>query len=95
VARVAEAAREQGRSVSVCGALGSDVDALPILIGLGIHEVSAVPSSIPRLKRIARELEARACRELARRALEAPTAAAVRELAAAARTARPTLVPGG
>jgi phosphoenolpyruvate-protein kinase (PTS system EI component) len=95
IARVAEAAHEQDRGVAVCGALGSDLDALLILIGLGIHEVSAVPSSIPRLKRIARELEARACRDLARRALEAPTAAAVRELAAAARTHRPTLVPGG
>ena len=95
IARVTEAALTQGRSVSVCGALGSDVDALPVLVGLGVHEISAVPSSIPRLKRVARELDTQACRDLARRALEMPTAAAVRELVAATRLSRPALVPGG
>ena len=85
IALVADAARERGRGVSVCGALGSDVDALPMLIGLGIHEVSATPAAIPRLKRMARTLDAAECRELARRALEQSTAQAVRELAAVAR----------
>ena len=95
IARVTEAASAQGRSVSVCGALGSDGDALPVLVGLGVHEISAVPSSIPRLKRLARELDTQACRELARRALELPTAAAVRDLVASTRAAHPALVPGG
>lgn len=95
VARVTEAASFHGRAVSVCGALGSDVDALPVLVGLGVHEISAVPSSIPRLKRLARELDTHACRDLARRALELPSAAAVRELVASTHAARPALVPGG
>jgi phosphoenolpyruvate-protein phosphotransferase len=94
MARVAEAAREHGRSVSVCGALGSDDDALPILVGLGIHEVSALPSAIPRLKRIARGIDAGECRDLARRALEQSTAAEVRALVAASRTSRPSLAAG-
>jgi phosphoenolpyruvate-protein kinase (PTS system EI component) len=85
IAMVAQAGHAKHKTVSVCGALGSDVDALPILIGLGIHEVSATPAMIPRLKRMARLLDARECRELARRALEQSTAAAVRELAAVAR----------
>ena len=83
VALVAEAGRSHGRSVSLCGALGSDVDALPLLIGLGVHEISAAPSAIPRLKRVARELDASRCGEKARRALEMSTAAEVREMAAA------------
>lgn len=99
IAMVSEAARERGRTASVCGALGSDVDALPMLIGLGIHEVSATPAAIPRLKRVARALDASACRELARRALEQSTAAAVRELAAVARAqareGRAASIPGG
>ena len=85
VALVAEAARARGIGASVCGALASDVDALPMLIGLGIHEVSATPAAIPRLKRMARTLDAGECRELAARALEQSTAQAVRELAAVAR----------
>jgi len=103
IGMVAEAARARGISASVCGALASDADALPMLIGLGIHEISATAAVIPRLKRMARTLDAGECRELARRALEQSTAQAVRELAAVARAhARghyiapvPSIPPGG
>jgi len=81
VALVAEAGRASGKSVSVCGALASDVDALPILIGLGVHEISATPQVIPRLKRTVRLLDAAECRDLAHRALEQQSASEVRELA--------------
>ena len=80
IALVAEAGRAHGKPVAICGALGSDVDALPILIGLGIHDVSAAPATIPRLKRTVRGLAAADCADLARRALETSTAAEVREL---------------
>ncbi len=85
IAVVADAGREAGKSVSVCGAMGSDVDALPILIGLGVNEISATPAMIPRLKRTVRLLDAGECRELAHRALEQQSAAAVRDLALYAR----------
>jgi phosphoenolpyruvate-protein kinase (PTS system EI component) len=80
IAQVAEAGRANGKPVSLCGALGSDADALPLLVGLGVQEVSAAPASIPRLKRIARSLDTQACREWARQALELDSAAAVRGL---------------
>jgi phosphoenolpyruvate-protein phosphotransferase len=86
IALVADAGRSHGKSASVCGALGSDVDALPLLIGLGVHEISATPAMIPRLKRTVRLLDAGECRELAQRALELTTAAQVRELALFARS---------
>ena len=97
IARVAEAARERGKSASVCGALASDVDALPLLVGLGIHEISATPAAIPRLKRVARSLDSSVCAALARRALEQSTAAAVRELArgAPAEAGSTAAIPGG
>ena len=85
IAATIEGARGHGRSVSVCGAMASDVDALPLLIGLGVHEISATPSTIPRLKRTVRGLHAGECAELARRALAQESAAAVRDLAAQAR----------
>jgi len=87
IAATVEGARAHGRSVSVCGAMASDVDALPLLIGLGVHEISATPSAIPRLKRTVRLLDARECAELARRALGEDSAAAVRDLAFQARAA--------
>jgi phosphoenolpyruvate-protein phosphotransferase len=85
IAATVEGARAHGRSVSVCGAMASDVDALPLLIGLGVHEISATPSTIPRLKRTVRGLDSAECAELARRALGEESAAAVRDLAAQAR----------
>ena len=80
IASVADAGRAAGKPVSVCGALGADVDALPILIGLGIHDVSAAPATIPRLKRTVRLLDTAQCADLARRALEQSSASEVRDL---------------
>ena len=80
IASVANAGHAAGTEVAVCGGLGSDIAAIPILIGLGIREVSAVPAMIPRIKRAIRLLDARACKELAREALDCDTAAAVRAL---------------
>jgi phosphoenolpyruvate-protein phosphotransferase len=79
---VAAAGRDCGREVAVCGGLGSDPDAIALLIGLGIREVSAVPDAIPEIKRIIRALDARDCRELARQALNLSDARAVRRLVA-------------
>jgi phosphoenolpyruvate-protein kinase (PTS system EI component) len=62
--------------------LGSDPDAIALLVGLGIREVSAVPSVIPEIKRIIRSLDIASCRELANQALNQVDAAAVRRLVA-------------
>ena len=80
IAATVEGARTQGRSVSVCGAMASDVEALPLLIGLGVREISATPSAIPRLKRLVRALNAGECARLAGRALDQESAAGVRAL---------------
>ena len=76
----AAAARAAGRPIAVCGALASDPAAVPLLVGLGADELSAVPSAIPELKATLRGLHLDDCRALAARALEAPSAAAVRAL---------------
>ena len=81
IARTAGAALSHGRRVAVCGGLASDPTAAPILIGLGVHELSVVPSFIPQLKALISGVSLDACRELARQALELETAEAVRALA--------------
>ncbi|SEH11248.1 Phosphocarrier protein HPr /phosphoenolpyruvate--protein phosphotransferase /PTS system IIA component, Glc family [Sphingopyxis sp. YR583] len=73
----------RGRWVGVCGGLASDPAALPILIGLGVTELSAVPGFVAEAKQIVRGLsliEARAHAELA---LQCKSAAEVRALARA------------
>jgi multiphosphoryl transfer protein len=81
IARTVEAAHLHDRRIAVCGGLASDPAAAPILIGLGIHELSVVPSVIPQLKALIAGISMDACRELARQALEQESADAVRALA--------------
>ena len=81
IARTAGAATSNGRRVAVCGGLASDPTATAILIGLGVHELSVVPSFIPQLKALISGISLDTCRELARQALELETAEAVRALA--------------
>jgi phosphoenolpyruvate-protein phosphotransferase len=75
-----------GRPVAVCGGLASDPAAVPVLLGLGVSELSVVPALIPELKSLIGELQLDSCRALAQRALELESAQQVRE---AARTAAP------
>jgi phosphocarrier protein FPr/phosphocarrier protein len=84
IARTAQAARAHGRHTAVCGGLASEVAAAPLLIGLGVNELSALPAVIPQLKARIGSVTMALCRELAQQALEADTAAAVRELLARA-----------
>ena len=89
IALVTDAGHAHGKSVSVCGALGSDVEALPLLLGLGIHELSVAPGSVPRVKAALRRLDARRCVRIARDALELASAAEVREAARGAAAQAP------
>jgi phosphocarrier protein FPr/phosphocarrier protein len=82
IAKTAAGARLNCRDVAVCGGLASDPVAVPILIGLGVNELSAVPAVIPRLKALISTLTLDACQTLARRALEQPSATEVRALVA-------------
>ncbi|HEY6824375.1 MAG TPA: phosphoenolpyruvate--protein phosphotransferase, partial [Steroidobacteraceae bacterium] len=87
IARTAEAARANGRHAAVCGGLASEPLAAPLLVGLGVNELSAVPSVIPQLKARIGSVSLSDCRALAAEALKQPSAAAVRALAAALPTA--------
>jgi phosphocarrier protein FPr/phosphocarrier protein len=85
IAGVAASARAAGRGVAVCGGLASDPDAAPLLAGLGVAELSAVPGAIPELKDALRRRTMTECRELAARALAQDGAVAVRTLMTGAR----------
>jgi phosphoenolpyruvate-protein kinase (PTS system EI component) len=53
---------------------------VPILLGLGIRELSVVPAAIPALKRQIGGLRIEECRQLAQRCLYLGSAAEVRSL---------------
>ena len=87
IAAVTAAARESGCPVAVCGGLASDPAAVPLLLGLGVTELSAVPASIPPIKALIGSLNLDACRSLAQAALALPSSVAVRALLAAQKPA--------
>jgi phosphocarrier protein FPr/phosphocarrier protein len=81
IARVGEAGERHGKLVAVCGGLASDPVAAPLLLGLGVRELSVVPALIPALKARVSALTLADCRALAARALTLDSAEAVRRLA--------------
>lgn len=78
------AARRHGRLLAACGALAADPDATPLLIGLGVRELSVPAPDIPRVKAAVKRLSLEECQALALRALECDDAKAVRALVAGA-----------
>lgn len=84
IARAAEGARAHGRWTGVCGSLASLPLAAPVLIGLGVTELSATPAAIPALKARIRTLTMKHCVDVAQAALAAESGEAVRRLLATA-----------
>jgi len=64
---VVEAAHRNNIWVGVCGEMASDVILVPALIGLGVDELSAGASSIPRIKRAIQALNYEEARQLVAR----------------------------
>jgi phosphoenolpyruvate-protein phosphotransferase len=78
--QVVESGHRENRWVGVCGELAADADAVPLLLGLGVDELSMAPQRIPAVKVIIRQWSYLRAKQLARQALAASSAAAVRAL---------------
>jgi phosphocarrier protein FPr len=75
---VCQAAR--GRvEVAVCGEVAADPTAVPLLLGLGVHELSVGPHAVPRVKARVRELDLEQCAVVAKQSLSLESAEEVRE----------------
>lgn len=75
-----DAAHAKGKWVGVCGELGSDPKALPLLVGLGVDELSVSLKRVPLVKAQVRDWSLSECQQLAEQALRASDANAVRAL---------------
>jgi multiphosphoryl transfer protein len=80
IAAAAAAGMAAGKMVAVCGGVAADRLAVPLLLGLGVRELSVVPAAVPGLKRQIRTLRIAACRELAMNCLDLTSPAEVRAL---------------
>ena len=59
-----------GVPVAVCGQLAGDADAVPLLVGLGVRELSVAPARVPAVKRVLSTMKLAEMQERAQRALE-------------------------
>jgi phosphocarrier protein FPr len=80
IAQTIEGAHAHCRDVGICGGIAGDLHAVPLLVGLGIDELSVSLPAIPAVKAQIRRLSHAICRELAQRALNCATAEEVRAL---------------
>ncbi|MDB4679802.1 MAG: phosphoenolpyruvate--protein phosphotransferase [Planctomycetaceae bacterium] len=65
IQQVVQAAHRENKPVTVCGQMSSEPRFLPLLIGLGIRQVSVTPAMIPELKEVIRNLEVKHANEIA------------------------------
>jgi phosphocarrier protein FPr/phosphocarrier protein len=82
IALAAEGAGAHGRWIGVCGSLASFPIAAPLLIGLGVRELSVTAAVVAEVKAIVRTLKIEDCVAVARQALTLESGAEVRRLLA-------------
>ncbi|HEY9418919.1 MAG TPA: phosphoenolpyruvate--protein phosphotransferase [Candidatus Udaeobacter sp.] len=70
---IADAAHANDIWVGVCGEMAGDVALIPLLLGLGMDELSAGATLVPRVKRAVQSLAISECRELLEETLKLQT----------------------
>jgi phosphoenolpyruvate-protein kinase (PTS system EI component) len=80
IQRVIQVAHANGKWVGLCGEIAGDPEAIPILLGLGLDELSMSSGSIPAAKEIIRQWSMSSAEKLIPTALNLDSAAEVRKL---------------
>jgi phosphotransferase system enzyme I (PtsI) len=61
---------EHGKEVSVCGEMASEPVAVPVLVGMGVNDLSMSPATYESIKKVIRELSFKEAKELAEKLLK-------------------------
>ena len=80
IRQVAEAGRNAGKPVAVCGEMASDIRLAPVLVGLGIYELSMTPNALPAVRAVLTGRTLIELQELAKRVCSVGTVAEVEQL---------------
>jgi len=78
-----QAARTAGIRIGMCGEMASDLQLTPLMIGLGLNELSVATTQIARVKHAIRHLSCAECTELAQAVLKCTCPAEIRSLSRA------------
>lgn len=79
IRQITNAGVVSGVPVSMCGEMAGDPVNVPILLGLGINELSMHPLAIPMVKKLIRSISMDECVELTRRAFDMQEAGEIHE----------------
>jgi phosphotransferase system enzyme I (PtsI) len=74
IRQVVRAARENNVEVNVCGEMSGEPLYIPLLVGLGLRQLSATPRKIPEIKRVIRQLDVAEAEQIAEKALRMESA---------------------
>ena len=74
---ITEAARNECIDVSMCGEMAGDPLCLPVVLGLGLRNLSMNSTSIPLVKAMIRSLSISECEELVQEVFELDSAEAI------------------
>ena len=74
---IADAAHANKIWVGVCGEMAADVALIPLLLGLGMDELSVGATSVPRVKMAVRSLGIAECRQLVDQVLQLQTSSEI------------------
>ncbi len=84
----ADAAHKNDIWVGICGEMAGEVALVPLLLGLGVDELSVAASLVPQVKLAVQSLALPECRQLVDEALKLSTASEILELCLDLATAR-------
>lgn len=82
--RVCDVAADAGIKVVLCGEMAGEPIHTPLLMGLGVDEMSVNPQSIPVIKRMVRDLKLQDTRQFVKAVLNATTTTEITEMVQAA-----------
>ncbi len=71
--KIIKSANRAKIELSVCGEMASEVEYIPLLLGLGATTLSLAPPMIPEIKKVIRSLSMEQCRRMTRKAMSFET----------------------
>ncbi|TYA25832.1 phosphoenolpyruvate-protein phosphotransferase PtsI [Aggregatibacter actinomycetemcomitans] len=80
IKQVIDASHAEGKWTGMCGELAGDERATILLLGMGLDEFSMSAISVPRIKKLIRNVNFQDAKALAEKALQQPTAAEIESL---------------
>jgi len=74
-----EGCHNEGKWVGICGEIAGDILAVPVLIGLGIDELSVIPSMVPEIKSLVRSFTLKEAKKIASYIIEMEDTQSIRK----------------